>query len=655
MPNSPDTLSISAAQQALRAGKFNLSLSYCQELLNNKSKDVDALYLAAVCCRYLKNYDRALSYLTELKLFAPEYGRAYQEQGHCLREQKKFSAACREYSDAVKRNPGLLVSWQQIAALAEKATDIQVAQTNIQYLTSLPQVLLSVISFMHENKIAKAEQLCRQFLQVNPKNVEGMRLLAKIGEQANVLDDAEFLLESCLAYEPENHWARFDYVNVLHRRQKFSLAHQHACKLHKAMPADISVKITLANQKSAIGEFLEAIALYEEIESLENENPLIPLLKGHALKTMGKQQLAIESYQRAIYLDSSFGDAYWSLANLKTFHFSKQQIQVMKDTLALPSLTHKDAVHLNFSLGKALEDNANYAQAFDYYQKGNVLKKEQGQYCSEKMIKDFNRQQQFFTPQVVKAKLGDGCQSEDPIFILGLPRAGSTLLEQILSSHSQIDGTLELPNILSYVHELNGRKYKNQQETQYPDVLKTLSSGELRKFGERYIEETKMFRHGAPYFIDKMPNNFRHIGLIKLILPKAKIIDARRDAMACCFSVFKQLFAEGQEFSYDLKDVGEYYSGYVNLMNHWHRVFPEQILTVNYQNVINDTENQIISIFDYLGLPVESNCFEFHKTKRAVRTASSEQVRQPIYKDSLAQWQHFEAFLSPLKSSLTAT
>ncbi len=640
------------AQQALQSGKFSASLTICQEILKLKPNNIDTLYLAAVNCRYLKDYKQAIAYLTELKSCAPEYGRAYQEMGHCLRELNQITKANDEYAAAVKRNPGLLVSWRQIADLSKKSIEQQTAETNIQYLNELPKALVSVISFMHENKVDKAESLCRRFLQANPKHVEAMRLLAKIGEQANVLDDAEFLLETCLVFEPENHWARFDYVNVLHRRQKFEMAHQQACMLNEAMPDDVSVKIALANQKSAIGDFSKAIALYNELEQIEPENPLIFLLKGHALKTMGEQQQAVESYLTAISLNQHFGDPYWSLANLKTFRFIEQQIEAMRAALQLPALHSSDAIHLNFALAKALEDNKQYSDSFSFYAQGNALKKAESQYSSKLMLADFNKQKEQFTPEFIERKAGQGYQAKDPIFILGLPRAGSTLLEQILSSHSQIDGTLELPNILSYVHELSGRKLKGQQG-KYPFNLEQLPPEELQAYGKRYIEETQVFRKDAPYFIDKMPNNFRHIGLIKMILPNAKIIDARRDGMSCCFSAYKQLFAEGQEFSYDLQDLGDYYTGYVDLMDHWHKVFAKQILTVNYQDVVNDTDKQIRAMFDYLALEVEPSCFEFYKTQRAVRTASSEQVRQPIYQGGLVQWQHFETFLMPLKTALT--
>ncbi len=648
---STSTDLIAQAKQLLNTGQFQQAISQCKSILNKQPSHLEALYIFAVSCRYLNRYDQAQSIHQKILAIAPDYGRVYQEQGHCFQALNQKEQALEAYKTAVKFNPALRASWQSILILSHTEADKNIALTNIEYLSKLPPVLVSVISFIHEKKLTKAEKLCRHFLLENPKHTEAMRLLANIAEKIHVLDDAEFLLESCLEYEPDNHWARFDYINVLHRRQKFAKAHQQACLLAESIPNEPSVLIALANQKAAIGEFEQAISMYESLEKREPDNALIPLLKGHALKTLGEQDKAIQSYLKAITLNPQFGDAYWSLANLKTFQFSEQLIQSMRKALETPHLRETDTIQLHFALAKALEDAKEFKQSFAHYQQGNALKKQLNQYNSSEMLEEFEKQRTLFTPDFVRKKTNYGYPSEAPIFIVGLPRAGSTLLEQILSSHSQIDGTLELPNILSYVHELSGRRFRGEQ-SKYPMILEQLSPEDLRAYGERYIEETKVYRQGAPYFIDKMPNNFRHIGLIKMILPQAKIIDARRNGMACCFSAYKQLFAEGQEFSYDLKDLGDYYRGYCDLMKHWHTVFPGQILTVQYENVVNSTQQEIEKIFQFLGLELEPSCLEFHKTKRPVRTASSEQVRQPIYQKGLAQWQHFEPFLGELKKAL---
>ena len=321
-------------------------------------------------------------------------------------------------------------------------------------------------------------------------------------------------------------------------------------------------------------------------------------------------------------------------------------MQVLDDTQFLGG---QDRVYLQFALGKAFEDRKDYERSFQHYARGNEIKHAQLQYRREGATRECEEQMEACQSALFEQKIG--CDAPDPIFILGLPRAGSTLLEQILSSHSQVDGTLELPNILSLSGRLRrlGQRQGNQR---YPFNLADLSGDQLRSMGEEYITDTRVHRQGAPFFIDKMPNNFRHIGLIKLILPNAKIIDARRAPMSCCFSGFKQLFAEGQMFSYSQEDIAQYYRDYVRLMTHWDTVMPDQVLRVQHEDVVAELETEVHRMLEYCGLPFEEACLEFHKTERNVRTPSSEQVRQPIFSDALEQWKNYEPWLTPLKEAL---
>jgi hypothetical protein len=323
----------------------------------------------------------------------------------------------------------------------------------------------------------------------------------------------------------------------------------------------------------------------------------------------------------------------------------------MEEQVTQRGLSYHDRFYLYFALGKAYEDIGKYEKSFGFYEQGNELKRIQSRYKAERMTEELQAQIEVCVPELFKKKSGAGVKAGDPIFILGLPRAGSTLLEQILASHSQVDGTLELPNILALSHRLREGKKISSKES-YPHNLDALSVEQLTEFGNKYLDETKIHRQGAPFFIDKMPNNFRHIGLIHLILPNAKIIDARRHPMACCFSGFKQLFAEGQEFTYGLTEIGTYYHDYVNVMAHWDKVLPGKVLRVQYEDVVTDTETQVKRLLDYLDLPFEEACLNFHENRRSVRTASSEQVRQPIYKTGLDQWEHFDVWLEPLKNAL---
>ena len=346
------------------------------------------------------------------------------------------------------------------------------------------------------------------------------------------------------------------------------------------------------------------------------------------------------------------GDAWYALANLKTFRFSDEDIAQMQALQKAPDLSFMSRIHIAFALGKAREDRGDFANAFENYELGNRLKRRQTRYTTDQMLAEFEAQKKYVTADIITNQSGKGCDAPDPIFIVGLPRAGSTLIEQILASHSQVDGTLELPNILSLAHRLRGRNLVSDRD-RYPRVLAELSAADLTALGRDYIENTRVHRQFAPFFTDKMPNNFRHIGLIHLILPNAKIIDARRAPLDCCWSGFKQLFAEGQEFTYGLSEIGHYYRAYVDLMDHWETILPPgRILRVQHEDVLGDLQGQVSRILEYCELPFEAACVNFHETQRAVRTASSEQVRQPLNRSGQNQWKGFDPFLTPLKEAL---
>jgi len=525
----------------------------------------------------------------------------------------------------------------------------QVVLKELERLNSLPPEIRSVASFLYEGKLFKAERLCREYLKRHPKHVEAMRLLALIGAKLHVLDDAEFLLESALEFDPNNFQVRTDYIGILQRRQKFSQALDQAKLIQESDPDKNSFQLIYANALAAAGKYEEALKLYLKELPKQPNNATLQMAMGHAFKTIGNQKKAVSSYENATRVRSDFGDAYWSLANLKTYKFSAKQIRSMENTVADPETNLEDQYHACFALGKALEDKGEYEKSFHYYKKGNSLKKTESRYDSMKMTEELDLQMEVCAKSFFEERYGFGTDAPDPIFIVGLPRAGSTLLEQILASHSQVEGTLELPNILSLVRKLQGRR-RVSDTPRYPDILKTLSKDDYGKFGDQYITDTAFHRtQKKAFFTDKMPNNFRHVGLIHLILPNAKIIDARRDPMDCCFSCYKQLFAEGQEFTYNLEDLSQYYKDYVKLMNHWDNVLPGRVLRINHEEVIEDLEGQVKRLLDYCGLPFEDQCLEFYKTDRAVRTASSEQVRQPIYQSS-EQWKNFEPYLTELKS-----
>jgi tetratricopeptide (TPR) repeat protein len=643
------------AKAMLQDGKFAEAAALCEQLLDSDPQHQDALYTAAVAQRYQRRFGEALLLVGQLIEIAPRHARAFQERGHIFREIGDQDRALAAYQTAVGLNGALAASWKMLAdlhlvAVRRDAADYAAAQH--RRLAQMPQALLAVSSAIEEGRLLDAERMCRAYLQTNGHDVEAMRLLAQIGIKFNVLDEAEFLLESCTLLEPDFLPARYDYVDVLHKRQKFGRALDQAADLRSKDPGNAQVEMLYANENLSLGNFDEALGVYRTLLERTPNSPGINLTLGHALKTVGKQEEAIASYRRAYAVKPDFGDAYWSLANLKTYRFEDREIGQMLAAEEDPATGLSDRYHLCFALGKALEDHGDYGSSFDYYERGNRLKRDELSYDWRRISREIDLQIEHVNDALLDLKTGSGSAAPDPIFIVGLPRAGSTLIEQILASHSQIEGTMELPNILALAHRIDGRR-RVGDEARYPANLRELGKDELTTFGDAYIRDTMIHRKlGKRYFIDKMPNNFRHIGLIHMILPNARIIDARRDGMSCCFSGFKQLFAEGQEFTYGLEEVGHYYRDYVRLMDHWDEVLPGKVLRVDYQDVVSDLEPQVRRLLDFIGLPFEPGCLDFHANERAVRTASSEQVRKPIFRSGLDQWKNYSSYLDPLRAIL---
>jgi tetratricopeptide (TPR) repeat protein len=610
--------------------------------------------MSAVCHRYKSDYPTALDILACLKAATPENGRAFQEEGHTFRDMGRFDDALFAYARACQFNPALEASWQgQLNILSSRGMERQAIQVQAQldYLKKLPPALVGAMDLIAQGRLLRAEEVCRQVLQKIPHHVEGMRLLADIGMRLGVLDDAEFLLESALLFEPDNTQVRMNYVQALRKRQKFQQALEQAKYLLERSPKNPQFQSLFGVESMQTGDYDAAHAAFDDVLKTIPGDPITLTTKGHAYKTCGDYDAAVNSYHAALQSQPRHGDAYYSLANLKVYSFGENEIDDMATLERSENLPHADRVYVCFALGKAYEDQGKYDKSFEFYERGNGLKKTQSRYDAEQMSADLKATRDVCTAELFRRNAGSGHDAPDPIFVVGLPRSGSTLLEQILSSHPQIDGTLELPNILSLSQRLR-RRGRQSEHSDFPQILAELAADELEEFGKQYIDDTRIYRQTAPFFVDKMPNNFRHIGLINLILPNAKIIDARRHPMACCFSGFKQLFAEGQEFSYGLEDVGRYYRDYVDLMNHWDEVLPGKVLRVQYEDVVADIDTQVRRILEYCGLPFADECINFHQTDRSVRTPSSEQVRQPIYKSGLAQWRHFEPWLGPLKEAL---
>ena len=649
-----EKLNIERASKAIRDSRFVEGLSFLESNLSKDPNHKDSLYLAAVCSRYLKNYKDSKEYLNNLLIQAPDMGRAYQELGHLCKAIGENEEAASHYRQACELNPALVASWKSLFNYFNKRNNKAAAEhahEQIKKLDSLPPILLYISQILNEGRLAIAEQKCREFLKKNPTNVYAMSLLSDIAKKFGYYDDAEILLENAVKFSPDDGEIRMKYALILRLKQKFTKTMEQVNILCEKFPDNLSYQAQKASEIMQNGYHSEAIDLFEKIIKENPYNFSAMTSKGHAEKTLGKTDKAIESYKSAYKIKNDHGEAYFSLSNLKTYKFSDKELDVMKNQLKRVDLTLKDKAYFHFALAQGCEAIGDYEEAFKNLDMGNKIKKEQSKYTIEKMNKELQAQIDVCDKKFFE-KLGNGGHdANDPIFILGLPRAGSTLIEQILASHSMVDGTVELPNILSMAQSFRGDDiYGNLGN--YPKTMRSLTLEKREELGKSFIDDTRIHRKNAPRFTDKMPNNFRHIGLIHLILPNAKIIDARRYPLDCCFSMFKQLFAQGQEFTYGLAEAGNYYNSYVKLMNHWNKVLPNKILRVNNEDIIDDLEGQVKRMLDFLELPFEESCIKFYETDRSVRTASSEQVRKPINKSGMDRWKPYAKNLKTLVDNL---
>ena len=514
-----------------------------------------------------------------------------------------------------------------------------------------PEVVTAT-SFFLDGDLDEAEALIRAFLLRFGNEIEAMRLLARIGLARKIYDDAELLLAAVLQLAPDYALARAEYAEVLIEQLKYVEARHALERLLKEDPLNsIYYRSLYATTMVGLGEHLEAVKLYRQLIEQTPRDPDLHLSLAHALKTLGRSDESIATYRQAAALREDFGDAYWSLANLKTYRFTDQELARLRAMQDRPNMAPIDRCHFHFALGKALEDRGEYAESFAWYQRGNAHKRAESRYRPEIIEKNTQQQIEICTSEFFAARRGWGSPAPDPIFIVGLPRSGSTLLEQILASHSAVEGTQELALVQQIVAGLRGRD-PDPENPHYPRVLRDMSAEDFRRCAQQYLDGAQVYRSGKPFFIDKMPNNFRHLGLIRAMLPNAKIIDARREPLACCFSNLKQLFARGQEFAYSIEDIARYYRTYLELMRHWQAVLPGGVLKVQHEDLVDDLEGSVRRILEFCELDFERQCIEFHKTARSVRTASSEQVRQPIYREGLDQWKHFSAWLGPLEVAL---
>ncbi len=653
-PPSAVELEVRRIRRLVSERRFAEGLSAADTLLVAVPENRDVLYLRAQAQRLLGDIPAALATLAQLEQLHPRFSRLYQERGHCYVVLKQAPQAIDAFLDGVNMNPALPASWSMLEGLyrmTAQAANAAQAAAHIAALKKLPPEVVTASALFWEGELAECEQLIRAFLIRHGHHVEAMRLLARLGIAREVLDDAQLLLEAVLDLAPEYHAARLDYAQVLIDRHLYRQAQEQAEKLLAVDRSNRSYRTLHALACVGLGLHERAIELYRELLAGATQPADLHLSIAHSLKTLGRRAEAIAEYHTAAATRSGYGDAWWSLANLKTYRFEDGELERMRAAESAATTSVVDRYHLCFALGKALEDRQQYAQSFEYYARGNALKRSESRYRPEVFELNTRLQIEVCTREAFARHEGGGARAADPIFIVGLPRSGSTLIEQILASHSAVEGTQELADIPRIVAELKGRD-PDPDTPRYPAVLGGMSAVDFRRLGEKYLSDTRIYRSGKARFIDKMPNNFRHVGLIHLMLPNATIIDARREPMACSFGNLKQLFAHGQEFTYSIEDIARYYRTYLELMRHWDAVLPGRVLRVQHEDVVDDLEGNVRRLLEHCELEFEPACVEFHKTERSVRTASSEQVRQPIYREGLDQWRHYEPWLGRLREVL---
>jgi tetratricopeptide (TPR) repeat protein len=647
-------LEVRRIRQLVNERRFAEASTAADALLVTVPENRDVLYLRAHAQRLRGDIPAALATLAGLEQLHPRFSRLYQERGHCYVALKQASEAIDAFLHGVNMNPALPASWSMLEGLYRmtgQAANAAAAAAHVAKLKALPPEVVTATTLFSDGELAEAEQLIRAFLIKHGHHVEAMRLLARIGLERDVLDDAQLLLEAVLDLAPDYHAARFDYAQVLIKRHMYPQAREQAEKLLAADRLDRNYRTLYAMTYVGLGMHERAVELYRELLAGATQPADLHLSVAHSLKTLGRRDEAIAEYHAAAAARAGYGDAWWSLANLKTYRFEDRELEQMRAAESEASTSVVDRYHLCFALGKALEDRQQYAESFEYYSRGNALKRSEYHYRPEVFELNTRLQIEVCTPELFARHQDGGAPAADPIFIVGLPRSGSTLIEQILASHSAVEGTQELADIPRIVVDLRGRE-PEPDSPRYPAVVAQLSAEDYGRLGAKYLSDTRMYRTGKARFIDKMPNNFRHIGLIHLMLPNARIIDARREPMACCFGNLKQLFASGQEFAYSVEDIARYYRTYLELMRHWNAVLPGRVLRVQHEDLVNDLEGNVRRLLDYCALEFEPACVEFHKTERSVRTASSEQVRQPLYREGLDQWRHYEPWLGRLREAL---
>jgi tetratricopeptide (TPR) repeat protein len=615
-----------------------------------------AQLLLATAQRAAGDAPAATDELAALAAAQPDSAVIHLEFARALRATGRDGQAMAALERALELSPQLAEAWRELSLLHAARGDTRAcdaAYTRFEQLAPQGTRLSEAVAALANEQFDVAERLLKRAVESSPGDVAALRLLAQAAAARNDFAGAQARLGECLRLAPGYSRARLDLVEILRQQGRGEPMLPQLDRLLASDPANLQYRTLQAAAYSLLGEAERATQVLEALLGEFPREELVWLSYGHVLRTAGRQREAIDAFRRCIELRPQFGHAWVALANLKTYRFSPYEVAAMQTQLAQDELRNDERAQLEFSLGKALEDACDYAASFEHYARGNALRRAVVRYRGESVTRLVERTCRLYTREFFATRAGWGCPEADPLFIVGLPRAGSTLLEQILASHPQVEGTDELSDVPGFVLELGEGGEESGRPPVYPQTVARLTRPQLSALGERYLQQTRAQRRlGRPHFVDKMGSNFLHVGLIHLMLPNARIIDARRSALGCCFANFRHHYQLGMGFSYSLEDLGLYYRNYVALMAHFDRELPGRIHRVCYEDLVGDLEGAVRRLLEYCGLPFDEQCLRFYETRRTVQTVSSEQVRQPLYTEAVAQWQHFEPWLGPLKQAL---
>ena len=633
----------------MRGGDAAMAERICRQALNDNPRDVNLLcLLGATLIKQQRPDDAEVPLSRAVKLF-PDFSRAHEGLGEVFILQGKLTAALEYLQRAGTLEPDSPSIQAKLArVLTALGRDDEAGQAFEKSFRMTPHrsELVKGLQLQRMGNLREAERIYRAVLVKSPDDVDALRLLAGLAMRARQWGDAEVLLEKALEFAPDFFQGWMDLGLARQEQDRMDDALEALAQAMRLKPAEASPYTAAGTVNAMAGRHEQALEHFEQAISRQAGNPGALAGMGHVLKTIGRQAEAIDAYRRCTETNPLHGEAYWSLANLKTFRFEDAEISAMQSVLERDDLGDEPRANFLFALGKAFEDRGDYAGAFEHYRAGNELRRQRESYDPVTTLDTHDALVRVFTREFFQEHEGLGAKSNEPIFIVGLPRSGSTLIEQILASHSTVEGTHELPELSRVARSTGGERYAGKA---YPESMLALGPDDYAELGNDYLARAARHRDNSQgRFTDKLPNNFAHVGFAQLVLPNASIVNARRHPLDSCVGSYKQLFARGQPFTYDLYEIGEFYLEYQRMMDHWHDVLPGKVLDVQYEDVVGNLEPEVRRLLEHCGLEFEEACLRFYETERAVKTASSEQVRQPIYSGSVQAWRRFEEYLDPL-------